>query len=248
MFKRRGRKRSFEDNLRLSAFLSFTAGIVNICGVLAVGVLTTNVTGHFAYFSAAMQKHDFLYAFNFLFYILSFLSGSFLSSLMTEYFLKKDKIWAYKPAIVLEIIFLVLIGIGGNRYIHTEVQKEWAANFLLFAMGLQNAQVTSISNASVRTTHLTGLFTDLGIELSQLFFYREEGQARRLKRSIGLRCNIIAFFFAGCFIGSFIFLHFKLQTLLFASFVLVISLTYDRVRLTSYRVYKKFRNVNSPPH
>ena len=39
----------------------------------------------------------------------------------------------------------------------------------MFAMGLQNALVTKISNATVRTTHLTGLFTDLGIELSQLF-------------------------------------------------------------------------------
>jgi uncharacterized membrane protein YoaK (UPF0700 family) len=248
MFRHRGRKRSFKDNLRISAFLSFTAGIVNICGVLALGVLTTNVTGHFAYFSAAMQKHDFLYAFNFLFYILSFLSGSFLSSLITEYYLKKNVAWAHKPVIILEIVLLVLIGIGGNLYIKSEVQMEWAANFLLFAMGLQNAQVTSISNASVRTTHLTGLFTDLGIELSQLFYYREEGQARRLKKSIGLRFNIIAFFFSGCFIGSFVFLRFQLKTLLFASFILMIALVYDLVRLWSYRIYKRFRDANIHQH
>ena len=40
-------------------------------------------------------------------------------------------------------------------------------------MGLQNALVTKVSQSVVRTTHLTGLFTDLGIELSQLFFYRK---------------------------------------------------------------------------
>jgi uncharacterized membrane protein YoaK (UPF0700 family) len=245
MFKHRGSKRSFKDNLRLSAFLSFTAGMVNICGVLALGVLTTNVTGHFAYFSAAIQKHDFYYAFNFLFYILSFLAGSFVSSWMTEYFIKKNWPWPHTPAIVLEIIFLVLIGLGGNLYIQSDIQKEWTASILLFAMGLQNAQVTSISNASVRTTHLTGLFTDLGIELSQLFFYKEPGQTRRLKKSIGLRCNIIAFFFLGCFAGSFVFLYIKFKTLLIASGILVIALLYGQIRLFAYRILKKFRNVNT---
>jgi uncharacterized membrane protein YoaK (UPF0700 family) len=242
MFNYRGNKRTLKDNLRLSAFLSFTAGMVNICGVLALGVLTTNVTGHFAYFSAAVQKHDFLYAFSFLFYILSFLSGSFLSSLITEYFIKKGKPWSHKPAIFLEIGLLLMIGIAGDMHITTDIQKEWTANILLFAMGLQNAQVTSISNASVRTTHLTGLFTDLGIELSQLFYYKEPGQSRKLKKSIGLRCNIIAFFFLGCFIGSFLFLSFKLKTLVIASFVLVISLSYDRIRIFAYRMGKKVKN------
>jgi uncharacterized membrane protein YoaK (UPF0700 family) len=243
MFKNRGRKRSFEDNLRISAFLSFTAGIVNICGVLALGVLTTNVTGHFAYFSAAMQKHDFSYAFNFLYYILSFLAGSFLSSFLTEYFLKKNRVWAHKPAIIFEITLLIFIGLVGNLYIKSDIQKEWTANILLFSMGLQNAQVTSISNASVRTTHLTGLFTDLGIELSQLFFYKEPGQARKLKKSIGLRGNIIAFFFLGCFIGSLVFPRFQLRTLLFASGILIFALMYDVFRLSFYRFFKKLRSA-----
>jgi uncharacterized membrane protein YoaK (UPF0700 family) len=45
---------------------------------------------------------------------------------------------------------------------------------MLFSMGVQNSMVTQISNSIVRTTHLTGLFTDLGIELSQLFFYKKK--------------------------------------------------------------------------
>ena len=35
-------------------------------------------------------------------------------------------------------------------------------------MGLQNAVVTRISNARVRTTHVTGMVTDIGIELGHL--------------------------------------------------------------------------------
>ena len=89
MFRQRGVARIFIQNLRLAVFLSFTAGLVNICGVLALGVLTTNVTGHFAYFSQFIQKHDFLYALNFLLYILAFLFGAFMSSFITGYFIKR---------------------------------------------------------------------------------------------------------------------------------------------------------------
>lgn len=60
-----------------------------------------------------------------------------------------------------------MIGIFGSNLMLEN--SNIIAFSLLFAMGLQNALVTKISNATVRTTHLTGLFTDLGIELSQLF-------------------------------------------------------------------------------
>jgi uncharacterized membrane protein YoaK (UPF0700 family) len=36
-------------------------------------------------------------------------------------------------------------------------------------MGIQNAVVTRISDARVRTTHISGMSTDIGIELSMLF-------------------------------------------------------------------------------
>jgi uncharacterized membrane protein YoaK (UPF0700 family) len=40
---------------------------------------------------------------------------------------------------------------------------------LSFLMGIQNAVVTRISDARVRTTHISGMSTDIGIELSILF-------------------------------------------------------------------------------
>jgi hypothetical protein len=54
--------------------------------------------------------------------------------------------------------------------------------------------VTQISNSIVRTTHLTGLFTDLGIELSQLFFIKSQTN-EKLSASIYLRLSIIIFFY-----------------------------------------------------
>jgi len=241
MFRNRGAARTFKQNLRLAVFLSFTAGLVNVSGLLALGVLTTNVTGHFTYFSQYIQKDDFMYAFNFLFYILSFLFGAFMSSMLTEYFIQRGSISAYNAAIFLETGVLLSIGIWGDYFIEKDQHMELLACLLLFAMGLQNSLVTSVSKARVRTTHLTGLFTDLGIELSQLFFYKEAGQHLQLKKSIGLRCSIIAFFFLGCICGGFFFQGFKLKTLILASAVLVVAIFYDNLRVSVYKIFKKYR-------
>lgn len=62
---------------------------------------------------------------------------------------------------------------------------------LLFAIDLQNSSVTKISNTVVRTTHMRGLFTDFGIEISQLFFPKSHPNTTKLKTTIKLRANII---------------------------------------------------------
>jgi uncharacterized membrane protein YoaK (UPF0700 family) len=111
---------------------------------------------------------------------------------------------------------------------------------LLFAMGLQNALVTKISNSVVRTTHLTGLFTDLGIEISQLFFYKELEQKRKLIESIKLRFIIISFFFLGCVIGGYLYLYLKMRVLLIASSCLLIGLFYDYAKLRLVYLKRKY--------
>src|SRR5690606_30163283 len=113
---------------------------------------------------------------------------------------------------------------------------------LLFAMGLQNSMVTKISNATVRTTHLTGLFTDLGIELSQLFFYKTQEQRKKLIGSVKLRITIISFFFLGGVISGVLYTNFNLQVLNLAAIVLIIGLIYDYTKLRLILIKRKFKN------
>jgi uncharacterized membrane protein YoaK (UPF0700 family) len=98
-------------------------------------------------------------------------------------------------------------------------------------MGVQNSMVTQISNSIVRTTHLTGLFTDLGIELSQLFFYKKPNERKKLSASIYLRLSIIIFFFIGCISGGFLYTFLEIKTLFVAACFLLIALIYDYIRL-----------------
>ena len=98
-------------------------------------------------------------------------------------------------------------------------------------MGMQNSLVTTISNATVRTTHLTGLFTDLGIELSQLFFYTKNEQKVKLYSSIKLRLTIISFFFLGGLLGGIFYTTLKLYILAIAGILLIIGITSDYLKL-----------------
>lgn len=114
---------------------------------------------------------------------------------------------------------------------------------LLFAMGLQNSLVTKISNAIVRTTHLTGLFTDLGIEISQLFFPKSYPNKAGIKSTIKLRLYIIISFFIGGLFGGYLYseTNLKLNTLIVGGVILIFSLFYDDVRYAIIKTKRKHR-------
>ncbi len=242
MFKHKGKSRTYIHNLRLASILSFVAGIVNITGVLSVKTLTTNVTGHFAYFSEELSDKNYKIAVIYLFFILSFLVGAFVSNLLIEIISRIKPPISYTVPMVIEIIILSVVGIFGNKSVLSNINGQLIACALLFAMGLQNSLVTKASQSVVRTTHLTGLFTDLGIELSQLFFYRKTIEAQQLSKSIWLKLAIIGCFFLGCTAGGFIFRSYELKTLLLASIFLIIALFYDNILFHFYHFKRKVRS------
>lgn len=239
MFKHQGKNRTSKHNLRLAILLSFVAGMVNVTGVLAVKTLTTNVTGHFAFFAEEVTKHVYHEAIVFLIYTLFFLSGAFTSNFLAELVSAKKQNLSHLPAIVIELVILIALGLFGNTQDFYLFGGKWIAFGLLFSMGIQNALVTKISKSTVRTTHLTGLFTDLGIELSQLFFYKKPEERKALTTSIYLRLSIITFFFLGCFSGGFIYGYLALKTLLIAASFLLIALYYDHILLNIIAIKRK---------
>lgn len=239
MFKHQGNKRSLKHNIKIASLLSFVAGIVNVAGFLAVHRLTTNVTGHFAFFIDEVFKLNLKLALIYFLYIFFFFLGSFFSSLLVEFLFRKNEKYVYITPTVIESIILLGIAIFGKKLILTT--PNFIACCLLFAMGLQNSLVTRISNATVRTTHLTGLFTDLGIELSQLFFYREPILRNKIYLSIKLRTTIISFFFTGGIIGGIFYSHLGLQVLFIGVVVLISGLIYDSIKFKIVLFKRKYR-------
>lgn len=229
MFKHRGHNRTQKHNLGIASVLSFVAGVVNVAGFLAVQRLTTNVTGHFAFFADEIFKLNLREAFIYFLYIFFFFLGSFLSNIVVEIVTKVNGKMIYVIPVLIESIILFLVAIFGQVLI--DESPNLLAYSLLFAMGLQNSLVTTISSAVVRTTHLTGLFTDLGIELSQLFFYKLKEQKEKLYSSIKLRLTIISFFLIGGIMGGVVYTMVQLHVLAIAGTILIIGLVYDDLKL-----------------
>jgi uncharacterized membrane protein YoaK (UPF0700 family) len=229
MFRHKGKTRTLKHNLRIASLLSFVAGIVNVAGFLAVQRLTTNVTGHFAFFVDEIFKLNFWQGFSYFLYIFFFFLGSFVSNLLVEIISKTSDRLIYIIPIIIESTILFYLAVFGQFLIAQN--PDLVAYSLLFAMGLQNSLVTTISNAAVRTTHLTGLFTDLGIELSQLLFYKQKDQKDKLYSSIKLRLTIIAFFFIGGLLGGVFYSTIKLYVLAIAATVLIVGIIYDDIKL-----------------
>lgn len=242
MFRHQGKSRTIKHNLRIATILSFVAGIVNVSGFLSFKQLTTNVTGHFALFIRDVANFEFWKGTIYFLYIFSFLFGSFLSSFLIEMFKENKKLNVFVIPTIIECLILISIAIISN--VTPIILPNLIVCLLLFAMGLQNSFVTKISNAIVRTTHLTGLFTDLGIELSQLFFPESHPHRETLKSTIKLRIFIICFFFLGGIIGGFIYsrINLKLNTLIFAAIILLISLFFDDFRYRIIRTRRKYKH------
>lgn len=241
MFRHQGKSRTLKHNLRIATILSFVAGIVNVTGFLSFKQLTTNVTGHFALFINDVADFEFWKGTIYFLYIFSFLTGSFVSSFLIEQYKENKKLNVYLLPTLIESLILISIGVLSN-FVEMSF-SDLLVCLLLFAMGLQNSFVTKISNAVVRTTHLTGLFTDLGIDISQLFFPKYYSVRHKLKANIKLRIYIILFFFAGGLFGGFLYskLDLKLNTLIFGAVILLISLIYDDLRYRLIKTRRKYQ-------
>src|SRR5579871_340320 len=240
MFRHRGKTRTLSHNLRIASLLSFVAGLVNVVGFLSVQRLTTNVTGHFAFFMDEVLKLNFWQGFVYFLYIFFFFLGSFVSNFLMELISKKNEQYIYFIPASIECAILFFIGFWGQHLIVHH--PDLIAFSFLFAMGLQNSLVTTISKATGKNTHLTGLFTDLGIELSQLFFYKTIEQRKKLFSSIRLRLTIISFFFVGGIVGGIFYTKVSLYMLVFASLILLLGLIYDSIKFRIILLARKIRN------
>ncbi|MDZ7631637.1 MAG: YoaK family protein [Gemmatimonadaceae bacterium] len=111
---------------------------------------------------------------------------------------------AYAQPLLLEALLLLIFGILGVQLAHLHAAfVPITVALLCFTMGVQNAVITKISGAEVRTTHVTGIVTDIGIELGLLLYInrRESAPYPRVKanraRLRTLLILLVAFFVGG---------------------------------------------------
>jgi len=240
MLRHQGTKRTYAHNVKLASLLGITAGFVNAAGFLGFAVLTTNVTGHAALFAERIAFQDWATARVVALWMFLFLAGAFVSSLIVSR-IGRNQQYSYVIPILIETAILLTVALLGHRYDGSLVDKELFAGSLLFAMGLQNALVSLVSGSVVRTTHLTGTFTDLGIELAQALQKKTEERPLLMSR-IKLRIAIIFFFMCGAVAGAYLFHAKRFYAFLVPVAILIYTLVYDVLRIRLKRFYHHWQN------
>ncbi|MFP5466438.1 MAG: YoaK family protein [Gammaproteobacteria bacterium] len=164
-------QRTPQTDLRLGSVLAFVAGAANAGGFLAVGQYTSHMTGILSSLADNLVLGQFMLAGAGLASVLAFLMGAMSTAWIVNWGMRLQLRSAYGLPLLIEAALLLIFGLFGAA------MSLWHTLFLpvtvvllCYIMGLQNAVITKISQARIRTTHVTGLVTDLGIELGKLLY------------------------------------------------------------------------------
>jgi uncharacterized membrane protein YoaK (UPF0700 family) len=199
-------ERTSQSNVRLGATLCFVAGATNAGGFLAVGQYTSHMTGIVSSVADNLVLGQMALVMSGFAALAMFLAGSMTTTWMVNWALRRNLKSAFGQPLLVEAILLLVFGLfGGNINLLAALIVPLTVLVLCFIMGLQNAVITKISNAEIRTTHVTGLITDLGIELGNLFYInRLQGKTKVCANRTKLRIHLllITSFFAGGLMGA----------------------------------------------
>jgi uncharacterized membrane protein YoaK (UPF0700 family) len=185
----------------LGAISAFIAGGINAGGFMVIGRHTSHVTGIVSESAQLIVNQNWHPTLQIVGLLLSFGSGAAFAS----YMIHVARYLRFKSPFALALMssgsVMIFVGLWtihyGIQHPH-EILLEFG---LFFAMGIQNATVTQLSHNQVRATHMTGILTDLGIELGNGLFSRKKIQKAKLQ----LASLILFSFVTGGILGVWLF-------------------------------------------
>jgi uncharacterized membrane protein YoaK (UPF0700 family) len=204
------RAHSFQQQARLAITLAWVGGYTNVVTILTCGTVTSHMTGITSNVGRDISTGDWHPAGFGLFLIAVFFCGSAGSGICTEIGRRRRWESIYVLPMVIEVSMLALFAALLQRIDLQHIGFGHPLVYLMtglaaFSMGLQNATITKISNGTVRTTHVTGVVTDLGAEVSQFLWWVFDRRRGKIEpggpwHPSGLRIALLA-----SILGSFAF-------------------------------------------
>ena len=203
-----GQHRTASTNRLLGALLAFNAGAINAGGFLVVGMYTSHMTGFASMISDMLVLGSFTVAIGATGALLAFVAGAACTAVLVNWARQNHLRSEYALPLLLEAGLLLVFGLLGatlNR--QTPFAVPLTVLVLAFTMGLQNAVMSKISASQIRTTHMTGVITDMGIELGKLFYWNQgarppELQVRANRIKLRLYAMLLGAFMAGGVVGA----------------------------------------------
>lgn len=202
-------KRTDRANRHLGRSLAFVAGALNAGGFLAIGQYTSHMTGFVSSLADNVVRGRVLLLVAALLSVFSFVLGAITSACLIAHAKQTNKPNIYSVSLYIEVCLLLLFAVAGSRLqAHQLDAISLTAPLLCYTMGLQNALITKISNAEIRTTHLTGLITDIGIGIGTLVAYRggsktNEAVVSQAHKALRIHLSLTLAFVCGAFVGAF---------------------------------------------
>lgn len=242
MLRKYSNYRSFSDNIGLGVLTAFSAGMVNVISVIVFFSFTSNVTGHYAILAQEIAKGNWYQGAVVLIWIFLFFAGNFTSNcLIIHNNTPTGRYVAHAIPVFLEMVSLMFVGIY-LQYFYTESlqETEILVAAMLFAMGLQNGLTASISNGKVKTTHLTGLTTDLGI-LFSMFTKKEFRNDKNLIQKAKLLLAIMFSYMAGGILSGVLYYEVQNVTFIIVGAILGTILLYDYSKLQVTKLIQRQR-------
>lgn len=202
-----GRERSAAGNRQLGFTLAFVAGATNAGGYLAVRQYTSHMTGIVSAMADNLVLGGYDTVLSGVGGLLAFLLGAACTAVLVNYARQRELQSEYAIPLLLEACLLLGFGMLGARLSSLYGFFVPATVMLLcFIMGLQNAVITKLSHAEIRTTHVTGIVTDIGIELGRWCYWRG-GQGGADPQRLRVLALLLGCFFVGGVSGALGFKH-----------------------------------------
>ncbi|WP_455030151.1 YoaK family protein [Microvirga rosea] len=213
-----GAERSGIADTQLGMVLTFVAGAVNAGGFLVVGQYTSHMSGIFSALADNLVLGTLSLVLAGLSALVFFVLGAACSAILINWGRRRERRDFFALPLMLEAILLFGFGLLGAFMQGTALFTVLAVLLLCFIMGLQNATVTKISGARIRTTHVTGMITDVGIEFGKLVYWNRASMkpgaepVRADRPKLRLLLVLLGSFFAGGVFGAFGFQHWGFAT------------------------------------
>ena len=203
------RHRSPATNGALGLLLAFNAGAINAGGFLVLHMYTSHMTCFASQLADGLVLGNTKLLLNALGAVLAFTSGAAVCAILVNWGRQHRLHSVYALPLLLEAALLFPFGLMGA------ITLTWSTPFavpltvllLAFMMGLQNAVASKTSGGSIRTTHMTGNITDLGMELGKLLYWNRRGHpvasaVRHNRERIRIAGGLIGMFVLGGTVGA----------------------------------------------